>query len=167
MPSTTDQKPKAEVEVTVNGEKEQLEVEPRMLLVEMLREKLDLTGPHIGCESSYCGACTVLLDGEPIKSCTVFGVQAHNAEIMTVEGLTKQDGELHALQQSFSEEHGLQCGYCTPGLLMSGYALLEDTPNPSKEKIKKSISGNVCRCTGYQNIIKAIDKATEEPTNGT
>ncbi len=168
MPSTTKEAPTVDVELTVNGSEEELEVEPRMLLVEMLREELNLTGPHVGCESSYCGACTVLMDGKPVKSCTVFGAQAHQAEIMTVEGLAADaDGEVHALQQSFSENHGLQCGYCTPGLLMTGYALMESKPDASRDEIKKAISGNVCRCTGYQNVVKAIHAVTEgESSNG-
>ena len=160
MPSTTESPPKVDVEVTVNGKEEHLQVEPRMLLVEMLREELDLTGVHVGCESSYCGACTVLLDGEPVKTCTVFAAQVHESEITTVEGLS-EGGELHELQESFSENHALQCGYCTPGLLMSGKALLDEKPDASKKEIKKAISGNVCRCTGYQNIVKAIDQVTE------
>lgn len=160
MPSTTESPAKVDVEVTVNGEEEHLRVEPRMLLVEMLREELDLTGAHVGCESSYCGACTVLLDGEPVKTCTVFAVQVHESEITTVEGLS-EGGELHELQESFSENHALQCGFCTPGLLMSGKALLDRKPDASEKEIKKAISGNVCRCTGYQNIVKAIDEVTE------
>jgi carbon-monoxide dehydrogenase small subunit len=164
MPSTTESPAKVDVEVTVNGKEEYLQVEPRMLLVEMLREELGLTGAHVGCESSYCGACTVLLDGEPVKTCTVFAVQAHESEITTVEGLS-EEGELHELQESFSENHALQCGYCTPGLLMSGKALLDRNPDATKKEIKKAISGNVCRCTGYQNIVKAIDQVTEGSSN--
>ncbi len=159
MPLKTEEKPKVEVRTTVNGSEEYLEIEPRMLLVEMLREELNLTGVHVGCESSYCGACTILMDGDPVKSCTVFGVQAHQSELTTVEGLT-DDGELHELQKAFSENHGLQCGYCTPGLLMVGKALLDGETEVSKDDIEKAISGNVCRCTGYQNIVKSIQSAS-------
>jgi carbon-monoxide dehydrogenase small subunit len=140
------------VEVTVN---------PRTLLVEFIREELGLTGTHIGCDTSYCGACTVLMDGRPVKSCTVYAVQADGSEIETVEGL-EADGELHPLQTAFSEHHGLQCGYCTPGMLMSSKHLLEDNPDPSREEIKKGIAGNVCRCTGYQNIITAVEDAAKK-----
>lgn len=163
MPLEAETPTQVTVEVSVNGRTERLQVEPRMLLVELLREKLDLTGAHIGCESSYCGACTVLMDGEPVKSCTVLAVQAHESEITTVEGLF-EDGELHKLQKSFSENHALQCGYCTPGLLMSGKSLLDKKPDATKKEIKKAISGNVCRCTGYQNIVQAISSVIEGST---
>jgi carbon-monoxide dehydrogenase small subunit len=149
------------VEVTVNGGTYQREIEPRTLLVEFIREELGLTGTHIGCDTSYCGACTVLMDGRPVKSCTVYAVQADGSEIETVEGL-EADGELHPLQTAFSEHHGLQCGYCTPGMLMSSKHLLEDNPDPSREEIKKGIAGNVCRCTGYQNIITAVEDAAKK-----
>jgi carbon-monoxide dehydrogenase small subunit len=129
--------------------------------VEFIREELGLTGTHIGCDTSYCGACTVLMDGRPVKSCTVYAVQADGSEIETVEGL-EADGELHPLQTAFSEHHGLQCGYCTPGMLMSSKHLLEDNPDPSREEIKKGIAGNVCRCTGYQNIITAVEDAAKK-----
>lgn len=146
------------VTITVNGETRQREVEPRMLLVEFLREELRLTGTHIGCDTSYCGACTVLLDGAPVKSCTLLAAQADGAEALTVEALEK-DGELHPLQQAFSEHHGLQCGYCTPGMIMSSLALLAENPEPDAKAIRKALAGNVCRCTGYQNIIKAVQAA--------
>jgi len=148
------------IEVTVNGHKYQRDIEPRMLLVEFIREELGLTGTHIGCDTSYCGACTILLNGKPIKSCTALAVQADGCELMTVEGLERDDG-LHPLQTAFSEHHGLQCGYCTPGMLMSSYNLLEENPNPSRDEICKGIAGNVCRCTGYQNIVKAVDAAAK------
>lgn len=153
--------PLVSIEVTVNGQKHCREVESRMLLVEFLREELDLTGTHIGCDTSYCGACTVQLDGAPIKSCTLFAVQADGSEILTVEALEK-DGELHPLQKSFSEHHGLQCGYCTPGMLMSAHALLSENPHADRKAIRKAIAGNVCRCTGYQNILKAIEAVAND-----
>lgn len=146
------------VTITVNGETRRREVEPRMLLVEFLREELRLTGTHIGCDTSYCGACTVLLDGAPVKSCTLLAAQADGAEALTVEALEK-DGRLHPLQQAFSEHHGLQCGYCTPGMIMSSLALLAENPEPDAKAIRKALAGNVCRCTGYQNIIKAVQAA--------
>ena len=146
------------VTITVNGETRRREVEPRMLLVEFLREELRLTGTHIGCDTSFCGACTVLLDGAPVKSCTLLAAQADGAEALTVEALEK-DGELHPLQQAFSEHHGLQCGYCTPGVIMSSLALLAENPEPDAKAIRKALAGNVCRCTGYQNIIKAVQAA--------
>jgi carbon-monoxide dehydrogenase small subunit len=146
--------------VTVNGKRHDFEIEPRLLLVDLLRDELHLTGTHVGCDSSYCGACTVLLDGRPVKSCTVLAVQAHGAEITTVEGLASV-GELHTVQKAFAENHGLQCGYCTPGLLLSAVALLSRHPHPSDAEIRKAIAGNTCRCTGYQNILKAIRAAAE------
>jgi carbon-monoxide dehydrogenase small subunit len=146
------------VKVAVNGEKHEAEVEPRLLLVHLIRENLRLTGTHIGCDTSHCGACTVLLDGRPVKSCTVFAVQAHGREVTTVEGLD-QDGKLHPLQESFMAEHGLQCGYCTPGMLMTGVAFLKKHPKPTEDEIRWGISGNLCRCTGYVNIVKAIQHA--------
>ena len=146
------------VEVTVNGKRYAREVEARTLLVDFLREELDLTGTHIGCDTSYCGACTVLLEGKAVKSCTVFAVQADGAEITTVEGLA-QGAELHPLQEAFAAHHGLQCGYCTPGFLMSASDLLAAHPQPSDEEILKGIAGNTCRCTGYMNIVKAIQAA--------
>ena len=146
------------VKVAINGEKHEAEVEPRLLLVHLIRENLRLTGTHIGCDTSHCGACTVLLDGRPVKSCTVFAVQAHGREITTVEGL-EQDGKLHPLQEAFMTEHGLQCGYCTPGMLMTSVAFLKKNPRPTEDEIRHAISGNLCRCTGYVNIVKAIQHA--------
>jgi carbon-monoxide dehydrogenase small subunit len=149
------------VEVKVNGGTYQREIEPRTLLVEFIREELGLTGTHIGCDTSYCGACTVLMDGRPVKSCTLLAAQADGSEISTVEGLELGE-ELHPLQTAFSEHHGLQCGYCTPGMLMSAKHLLDENPEPSREEIKKGIAGNVCRCTGYQNIITAVEDAAQK-----
>ncbi len=146
------------VRITVNGEPREASVESRLLLVHWLREELRLTGTHIGCDTTHCGACTVLLDGEPVKSCTVLAVQADGREVMTVEGL-EQDGTLHPLQEGFQQEHGLQCGYCTPGMLMTGRALLEQNADPSEAEIRHAISGNLCRCTGYVNIVKSIEHA--------
>ncbi len=153
------------ITVTVNGTRYEREVEPRLLLVQLIREELRLTGTHIGCDTSYCGACTILLDGEPVKSCTMLAVQADGGEVLTVEGLEK-DGKLHPLQEAFSEHHGLQCGYCTPGMLMSAYYLLEQNPNPSNAEIRKSIQGNLCRCTGYKNIFAAISDAAPKMQTG-
>lgn len=144
--------------MTVNGTPHEAEVESRLLLVHLLRDVLRLTGTHIGCDTTHCGACTVLLDGEPVKSCTVLAVQADGAEITTVEGL-EQDGQLHPIQEGFWEEHGLQCGYCTPGMMMTGYALLKRNPTPTEDEIRHAISGNLCRCTGYVNIVKSIQYA--------
>jgi len=149
------------ISLTVNGKRHTLEVEPRLLLVELLRNGLNLTGTHVGCDTTYCGACTVLLNGAAVKSCTVFAVQADGAEVLTVEGLEKE-GKLHPLQEAFAEHHGLQCGYCTPGMLMSSLQLLSKNPRPTPKEIRKAISGNCCRCTGYQNILKAIRVAAEE-----
>ena len=143
------------ITVTVNGQERSGEVEPRLLLVHFLRETLGLTGTHVGCDTTSCGACTVLLDGKPIKSCTFLAVQADGREVTTVEGLMR-DGELHPIQEGFKEEHGLQCGYCTPGMMLTATALLEENPKPSEEEIRWALSGNVCRCTGYQNIVKAV-----------
>ena len=148
------------IRVSVNGKFHDLEVEPRLLLVDLLREQLDLTGTHIGCDTSYCGACTVLLDGATVKSCTVLAVHADQAEILTVEGLA-QDGKLHPIQRAFSNSFGLQCGYCTPGLLLSTYHLLKKNPHPNEMEIRKAIAGNTCRCTGYQNVFKAIQAASQ------
>jgi carbon-monoxide dehydrogenase small subunit len=146
---------KVAVSLTVNGTAHTVEVEPRLLLVHLLREDLNLTGTHIGCDTSNCGACTVLLDGVPIKSCTLLGVQASGCSIETVEGL-EQNGQLHPLQEGFWQEHGLQCGFCTPGMLMTSKALLAANPSPTEADIRRGISGNLCRCTGYVNIVKAI-----------
>jgi carbon-monoxide dehydrogenase small subunit len=153
------------VKVSINGEKHEAEVEPRLLLVHMIRENLRLTGTHIGCDTSHCGACTVLLDGRPVKACTMFAVQAHGREITTVEGL-EQDGKLHPLQEGFMAEHGLQCGYCTPGMLMTGVAFLKKNPNPTEEDIRRAISGNLCRCTGYVNIVKSVQHAAAKLQGG-
>jgi len=147
-----------EIRVSVNGTEHTAEVESRLLLVHFIREDLDLTGTHIGCDTTHCGACTVLLDGEPIKSCTVLAVQADGGDVTTVEGLA-QNGELHPVQQGFWDEHGLQCGFCTPGMLMTSYALLQRDANPSEATIREAISGNLCRCTGYVNIVKAVQSA--------
>jgi aerobic carbon-monoxide dehydrogenase small subunit len=146
------------VVITVNGETQSAEVAPRTLLVHFLRETLSLTGTHIGCDTSSCGACTVLLDGVPVKSCTMFAVQAEGREVTTVEGLETTAG-LHAVQEGFHEEHGLQCGFCTPGMMLATVALLEEHPDPSEEQIRWALSGNVCRCTGYQNIVNAVRHA--------
>ena len=146
------------VGVTVNGERRDADVEPRLLLVHLLREVFRLTGTHIGCDTTHCGACTVLLDGQPVKSCTVFAVQADGRTVMTVEGL-EQNGQLHPLQEGFMQEHGLQCGYCTPGMLMTSFAFLKAHPKPSEDDIRWAISGNLCRCTGYVNIVKAVQHA--------
>jgi aerobic carbon-monoxide dehydrogenase small subunit len=146
------------VHVTINGEKHDAEVEPRLLLVHLIREVLRLTGTHIGCDTTHCGACTILLDGRAVKSCTLFAVQANGREIMTVEGL-EQNGSLHPLQEGFMAEHGLQCGYCTPGMLMTSHAFLEMHPAPTEDEIRRAISGNLCRCTGYVNIVKAVQYA--------
>jgi aerobic carbon-monoxide dehydrogenase small subunit len=149
------------VEVTVNGERREADVEARLLLVHWLRDELGLTGTHVGCDTTSCGVCTVLLDGVPVKSCTVFAVQADGREITTVEGLMR-DGELHPVQAAFKEEHGLQCGFCTPAMMLVGAALLERNPDPTEEEIRAAISGNLCRCTGYMNIVKAIKSAAGE-----
>ena len=147
-----------EIRVKVQGEERTAKVESRLLLVHFLREVLGLTGTHIGCDTTHCGACTVLLDGQPVKSCTVLAVQADGRSLTTVEGL-KQNGQLHAIQRGFKEEHGLQCGFCTPGMMLVSAALLEENPSPSEEEIRWAISGNICRCTGYQNIVKSVQYA--------
>jgi carbon-monoxide dehydrogenase small subunit len=153
------------VQLSVNGDKHEADVEPRLLLVHLLREVLRLTGTHIGCDTSHCGACTILMDGRPVKSCTVFAVQANGKQLMTVEGL-EQNGTLHPLQASFMSEHGLQCGYCTPGMLMTGYAFLQKNPRPSEDEVRMAISGNLCRCTGYVNIVKAVQHAAATISQG-
>ena len=160
MPETIEKIP---VKLNVNGKTFARNLEPRMLLVEFLREELDLTGTHVGCDTTYCGACTVLMNGTGVKSCTVFAVQADGAEILTVEGLEK-DGQLHPIQKAFGDSYGLQCGYCTPGLLISTYQLLTHNKQPSEKEIRKAIAGNTCRCTGYQNIFKAIQLAAQNRT---
>ena len=149
------------ISVTVNGTVRTAEVESRLLLVHFIREVLRLTGTHIGCDTSHCGACTVLLDGEPVKSCTVLAVQADGAQVRTVEGL-EQGGKLHPVQEGFTEKHGLQCGYCTPGMMMTSVALLERNKSPSEQDIRQAIAGNLCRCTGYVNIVKAVQYAAEK-----
>ena len=149
-----------DIHLTVNGVAQDLQVESRLLLVHLLRENLRLTGTHIGCDTTHCGACTVLLDGEPVKSCTILAVQADGARIATVEGL-EQNGKLHPVQEAFWQKHGLQCGYCTPGMLMTGCALLTRNKDPTEPEIREAISGNLCRCTGYSNIVKAIQSAAE------
>jgi carbon-monoxide dehydrogenase small subunit len=151
--------------VTVNGTPHTVEVEPRLLLAHLLRENLLLTGTHIGCDTTSCGACTVLLDGTPVKSCTVFAVQADGREVKTIEGLA-QNGQLHALQEGFKEEHGLQCGFCTPGMMLVSSVLLEENPNPSEEEIRWALSGNLCRCTGYQNIVASVQWAARKLQDG-
>ena len=149
------------VAVSVNGETVTKDVEARMLLVHFIREELDLTGTHIGCDTSSCGACTVILDGTAVKSCTLFAVQANGGELQTIEGM-EQDGALHPLQEGFWEKHGLQCGFCTPGMIMSAAHLLSKNPNPTEEDIRIGISGNLCRCTGYNNIVEAVQYAAEK-----
>ena len=156
---------KQAIQVKVNGRNREGLVEPRMLLVHFIRGFQGLTGTHVGCDTSHCGACTVVLDGKTVKSCTMFAVQADGCELLTVEGLM-QNGKLHPLQEGFKEEHGLQCGYCTPGMLMSSYALLKANPNPTEEEIRWGISGNLCRCTGYQNIVKAVQYAAGKSQGG-
>jgi carbon-monoxide dehydrogenase small subunit len=148
------------VAITVNGKARTAHVEPRLLLVHFLREQLNLTGTHVGCDTSQCGACTVLLDGRSVKSCTMFAVQADGSAVTTIEGLAPE-GDLHPVQRGFWEEHGLQCGYCTPGMIMSAVNLLQDTPSPSEREIREGIAGNFCRCTGYQHIVNAIQHAAK------
>ena len=150
------------ISLTVNGAAVEAEVEPRLLLIHLLREKLSLTGPHIGCETSHCGACTVDLNGKSVKSCTVLAVQAQGGDVVTVEGLAGADGTLHPLQQAFIDNHGLQCGFCTPGMLTRAYRLLQENPNPTEDEVRWGISGNLCRCTGYQNIVKAVMQAAQQ-----
>ena len=150
---------KSQIELKVNGKSVEALVEPRTLLIHFLREHLNLTGSHIGCETSHCGACTVDLDGKSVKSCTMFAVQANGADLRTIEGIANADGTLHAIQEGFREMHGLQCGFCTPGMITRAYRLLQENKNPSEEEIRFGISGNLCRCTGYQNIVKAIQFA--------
>ena len=147
-----------EIKVTINGTPQSAEVENRKLLVDFIRSDLGMTGTHIGCDTTSCGACTVLLDGKPVKSCTMFAVQANGHELMTVEGL-KQNGSLHPIQAAFKEEHGLQCGFCTPGMMIVGAALIEENPDPTDDEVRWAISGNLCRCTGYMNIVKSIQTA--------
>ena len=150
---------KSQLSMRVNGATIDALVEPRILLIHFLREQLNLTGPHIGCDTSHCGACTVDVDDRSVKSCTMFAVQANGADIRTIEGMANADGTLHALQEGFREMHGLQCGFCTPGMIVRAYRLLQENASPSEEEIRFGISGNLCRCTGYQNIVKAIQYA--------
>lgn len=150
-----------DITLTVNGTERELTVESRTLLVHALRDELGYTGPNVGCESSMCGACTVHLDGNAVKSCTVLAVQADGADITTVEGLS-EDGDLHPIQEAFREEHGLQCGYCTPGMMMTATDFLDDNPDPDGEEIREALEGNLCRCTGYQNIVAAVESAAEQ-----
>ncbi len=150
---------KSQVTMTVNGKPVEALVEPRTLLIHFLREQLNLTGPHIGCDTSHCGACTVDFNGMSVKTCTMFAVQANGSDIRTIEGMANADGTMHALQEGFREMHGLQCGFCTPGMILRAYRLLQENPSPTEEEIRFGISGNLCRCTGYQNIIKAIQYA--------
>jgi carbon-monoxide dehydrogenase small subunit len=149
------------IKLTVNGAVKEADVEARLLLVHFLRETLNLTGTHIGCDTTSCGACTVHLNGQPVKSCTVFAVQADGGEVRTVEGLTA-NGKLHPIQEGFHEKHGLQCGFCTPGMMMTATAFLQMNPNPTEDEIRWAISGNLCRCTGYVNIVKAVQYAAEK-----
>ncbi len=152
---------KQQVSFNLNGKQVDVLVEPRELLIHVLREQLQLTGSHIGCETSHCGACTVDINGESIKSCTFLAVQAQNATVITVEGLAT-GGELHPVQQAFTDEHGLQCGFCTPGMLMRSYRFLQENPDPTEEEIRHGMAGNLCRCTGYQNIVKSVQKAAAD-----
>ncbi len=153
---------KIPVKMTVNGKPVEGLAEPRTLLIHFLREDLDLTGPHIGCDTGHCGACTVDLNGKSVKSCTMFVAQAEGAEVTTIEGIAAPDGTLHAIQDAFREHHGLQCGFCTPGMITRAYRLLQENPNPTEDEIRVGISGNLCRCTGYQNIVKAISAAADQ-----
>src|SRR3990172_4156737 len=150
---------KVQISLKVNGKAVAALVEPRTLLIHFLREELSLTGPHIGCDTSHCGACTVDLDGKSVKSCTMFAVQADGAQVITIEGIAAPDGTLHALQEGLREMHGLQCGFCTPGMITRAYRLLQENPKPTEAEIRAGIAGNLCRCTGYQNIVKAIQYA--------
>jgi aerobic carbon-monoxide dehydrogenase small subunit len=156
---------KTHIVLRVNNREVETLVEPRMLLIHLLREQLGITGPHIGCDTSHCGACTIDMNGKSIKSCTVFAVQAHGAEIITVEGLAGADGSLHPLQEAFREHHGLQCGFCTPGMIIRAYRLLQENPHPNDTEIRQGIAGNLCRCTGYLTIIKAIRAAAKRMAN--
>ena len=153
--------PTRRVTITVNGEKRTMEIEPRLLLAHMIRQGLQLTGTHTGCDTTGCGACTVLLNGRPVKSCTVLAVQADGREVETVEGLASAQ-QLHPIQEGFKQEHGLQCGFCTPGMMLAAKALLERNPNPTEDDVRWALSGNICRCTGYQNIVKAVLWAAEK-----
>jgi aerobic carbon-monoxide dehydrogenase small subunit len=157
---------KLKVSMKVNGKDYTKEVEPRTLLVNFLRDELNLTGTHVGCDTGHCGACTVMMNGKTVKSCMVLAVQAKSAEILTVEGLAASDGTLHPIQEAFTRNHGLQCGFCTPGVLMSTLFLLKRTPRPTEEEIRRGIEGNICRCTGYVNIVKSVRAAAEAMADG-
>jgi carbon-monoxide dehydrogenase small subunit len=154
------------ITIVINGKEHALEVEPRLLLVHAIRDRLGYTGTHVGCDTSQCGACTVIIDGAAIKSCTLLAVQADGARIETIEGMASEDGELHAIQRAFSEKHGLQCGFCTPGMVMLTKAFLAENPNPTDAEIKHALAGNLCRCTGYQNIVRSISFAAESLSTG-
>ena len=160
-PAPPENVPTRRITVMVNGEKRTIEVEPRLLLSHLIRQGLQLTGTHMGCDTTGCGACTVLLNGRPVKSCTVLAVQADGRAVETVEGLSSAQ-KLHPIQEGFKEEHGLQCGYCTPGMMMAAKALLERNPDPTEDEVRWALSGNICRCTGYQNIVKAVLWAAEK-----
>ena len=157
---------KIPVKMTINGAPVEALVEPRTLLIHFLRDDLGITGPHMGCETSHCGACTIDLNGQSVKACTMFAVQVDGADITTIEGMAGADGTLSALQQAFIDEHGLQCGFCTPGMITRAHRLLQENPNPTNEEIRLGISGNLCRCTGYQNIVKAIRNAADKINAG-
>ena len=150
------------ITLTVNGTQHTSDVEPRLLLSQYLREVLDLTGTHVACDTTNCGACTIILNGAAVKSCTVFAVQADGGGVTTIEGLAASNGDLHPLQEGFWEKHGLQCGFCTPGMIMSAVDLLQNNPNPSEQEIRDGLSGNLCRCTGYHNIVKAVQYAADK-----
>ncbi|HYR04818.1 MAG TPA: (2Fe-2S)-binding protein [Nitrososphaerales archaeon] len=154
------------IKVNVNGKDRANDVEPRLLLVDLLRDRLGLTGTHVGCDTTNCGACTVLLDGKSVKSCTMFAVQADGREVVTIEGMQGADGGLHPIQKAFWENHGLQCGYCTPGMVMQAAWFLRENPDPTDVEIRLGISGNLCRCTGYQNIVRSIEEAAKALKNG-
>ncbi|MEO8286636.1 MAG: (2Fe-2S)-binding protein [Chloroflexota bacterium] len=158
---------KQKVSINVNGVQREDEVEPRTLLVHYIRETLGLTGTHIGCDTSQCGACTVHLDGTAVKSCTIFAVQADGSQVTTIEGIAGDSTEMHPMQTAFWEQHGLQCGYCTPGMIMSAASLLKDNPHPTEQEIRHGLEGNICRCTGYHNIVKAVRAAAGEEVNAT
>jgi carbon-monoxide dehydrogenase small subunit len=157
---------KSHITLEVNGREVEALVEPRTLLIHLLREQLGLTGPHIGCDTSHCGACTVDLNGKSVKSCTMFAVQADGGDVLTIEGMAAADGTLHALQEGFRAMHGLQCGFCTPGMIVRAHRLLKENPKPSEDEIRQGIAGNLCRCTGYQNIVKAIQYAAVKLSGG-
>jgi len=157
---------KSHLTLKVNGKEVEALVEPRTLLIHFLREQLNLTGPHIGCDTSHCGACTVDLNGKSVKSCTMFAVQADGGDLLTIEGMAAADGTLHALQEGFREMHGLQCGFCTPGMILRAHRLLKENPKPTEDEIRQGIAGNLCRCTGYQNIVKAIQYAAAKLSGG-